>query len=259
MIKRKMVNKTLCKNSNLPQNKVTHIICPDEPKIINSFLKINIVPVVFKPNMFLKKEEASHADMNFCNIESNFFINNSDLKNRLFDYNVYNAYIFENTYNSMVKYPESACLNVCVLNDYIICNEKYIDYNVLNKAKEFKKKVINVNQGYCKCSICVVDETSIITEDISIYEKCKEHLDCLLIKKGHILLEGYDYGFIGGATFKTDKNNLFFCGNINQHPDYLKIKNFCQSRGVNINNLFINDVNFKLTDYGSPMPLFEEI
>ena len=69
----------------------------------------------------------------------------------------------------------------------------------------------------------------------------------LLIKKGYVSLDGYDYGFIGGASvYIKDKKTLLFFGDITAHPDYSAIKDFCERKGVKID--YIKGI--KLTDIG---------
>ena len=146
------------------------------------------------------------------------------------------------------EYPNDIGLNAAMFGDYLICNIKYTDGKILNNAKIKNKKIIDVKQGYAKCSVCIVDENSIITSDESVYIKAKENnINVLLIENGHIDLDGYNYGFIGGCSGLTEKNKLVFTGDIALHPGYTNIKNFCESRGVEIISLS----DKKLYDYGS--------
>ena len=147
--------------------------------------------------------------------------------------------------NSLVKekYPENISYNVFQLKEYAIHNTKYTD----SKIKEIvNKKWIDVNQGYSNCSCLRVDDNSFITSDKGIYEKVKEYnIDCLLIRPGYINLKGLDYGFIGGTGFRYN-NEIIFYGDISKHPDYEKIKEFINSKG-----LFIKSFDFYLEDIGS--------
>ena len=69
----------------------------------------------------------------------------------------------------------------------------------------------------------------------------------LLIEKGYIRLDGYDYGFIGGASaYLKESNILLFSGNISIHPDFERIKIFCQNNDVDID--YIDGMD--LTDIG---------
>ena len=51
-----------------------------------------------------------------------------------------------------------------------------------------------------------------------------------------IMLEPFEYGFIGGASGIVD-GKIAFCGNIRLHKDYHKIKSFCDIHNVEILNL----------------------
>lgn len=142
----------------------------------------------------------------------------------------------------------------------ISCNLKKnnIGENTSEKEKTVDKifeleNVINIKQGYSNCSICQVDEKSVITYDEGI-AKCLEDrgLDVLKISTGYIDLFDFNYGFIGGASASFKKEILFF-GKISEHPDYIRIKEFVEKKGKKIRELS----NGKLTDYGS-MFIFEK-
>ena len=123
---------------------------------------------------------------------------------------------------------------------------RYIEKNNIKK--------INVNQGYSKCSICIVDENSIITSDNGIYNECIKHnIDCLLIRQGYIDLFNMDYGFIGGCSGLLCNDELSFYGDIKKHPDYKKILHFVKSKNKKI--ISLSDEN--LLDLGSIIPLKE--
>jgi len=93
----------------------------------------------------------------------------------------------------------------------------------------------------------VVDENSIITPDIGIQKAClNAGLDVLLIEKGQVVLEGYDYGFIGGASGKVG-NRIIFNGDITLHSDYDKIRSFIEARNLEI----VYFDQYPLTDIGS--------
>ena len=106
--------------------------------------------------------------------------------------------------------------------------------------------MINVKQGYSKCSIVIVDEDSIITYDNGIANAC-EHagMNVLRIRPGYVALAGYKTGFIGGASGRVG-DTIVFCGDISAHPDSTAITEFIQERGLNIKSF-----SFPLTDIGS--------
>lgn len=148
-------------------------------------------------------------------------------------------------------YPNNVMLNCVVLNDKLICNKKTIANEILEMATNDNLKIINVNQGYTKCSTCIVNENAIITPDKSIYKSCRNEMDVLLIKEGYIELTGTDYGFIGGSSFKVNKNTLAFTGNIKLHPDYNSIKSFAKNHNVDLLSITENI----MFDIGSIIPI----
>lgn len=69
----------------------------------------------------------------------------------------------------------------------------------------------------------------------------------LLISSGDIKLEGYDYGFIGGASGKISDNTVVFFGNAEMHPCYSSIRELCLKNKIGIKILC---KNMPLTDVG---------
>ena len=112
---------------------------------------------------------------------------------------------------------------------------------VLQELKKQDIELINVNQGYAKCS-CAACSSGVITADDSIFKTlCKQGINSLKITPGHVTLTGYDYGFIGGASGVIDGKLTFF-GDVSKHPDFSKIKEFCE---------FDYFGDFNLTDIGT--------
>ena len=144
------------------------------------------------------------------------------------------------------KYPGDVLLNAVWLPDYLICNTNTVAKEILQMAYEQGKTLIHVNQGYTKCSICIVSDNAIITEDESIYEACKDNLDVLLIRKGEVELPGYEYGFIGGASALTS-DTVYFFGNIENHSDHEAIQQFIALHNKRIVSLSKTE---KLLDIG---------
>ncbi len=124
-------------------------------------------------------------------------------------------------------YPDNVLLNCLYLGGKLYGKINAIDPTVLNYCEHHQIPVIPVNQGYARCSTLIVSEHAAITADSSIEKVLvKNGVEVLRISPGHILLKGYDYGFIGGAGFGNADFITFF-GNISRHPDYEKILHFC--------------------------------
>ena len=110
-----------------------------------------------------------------------------------------------------------------------------------------KIPLVHVKQGYTRCSSLVIGDNAVITADKSIAKALKaDGAEVLSIQPGHIRLEGFEYGFIGGAGF-FDNGTTYFFGNIKKHPDYERIKVFCAEYNSKIEILNREE---QLTDIG---------
>ena len=167
-------------------------------------------------------------------------------------------------------YPEDIIYNACSTGKYFLHNLKYTAPELLGAAKTAGLELIDIPQGYAKCSIAVVSENAIITYDrgiasaiaavggkvisydatldCSVTDKSRNTLEVLLITPGHINLPGYNTGFIGGCTgLDFIHNELIFNGDLSLHPDGDRIREFTESHGVTIKDF----PGRPLTDIGS--------
>ena len=158
----------------------------------------NIIPA--KKYTVFNKPEQQHADMEVLKI-----------KNRMFT--------IENCMKTAgEKYPENVRLNCLYLNGCLYGKLSAADTTVLDYCQNNGIKTVNVNQGYARCSTLIVAQNAAITADKSIEKALKSNgAEALLISEGNIRLEGFDHGFIGGASF-TDENTVYFFGNVK--PDF---------------------------------------
>lgn len=100
-----------------------------------------------------------------------------------------------------------------------------------------------------------MDESSVITSDGGIAAVAgKAGLNVLRIAPGHILLDGFETGFIGGAAFKLSPGLLAFTGRLDGHPDGERIESFLRARRVE--PLYLTDS--PVFDVGSAVLLTEQ-
>ena len=131
------------------------------------------------------------------------------------------------------KYPLDVGLCAFISRGRLICNKKYTAPAVLELAHDRGLSVIDVRQGYAKCSCAVLADGAVITADRGISAALDESL---LIGYGSIALPPYDYGFIGGACGSCG-DTLYFTGNIKSHPDHESILRFCQAHSTKVVSL----------------------
>ena len=243
------------KSSFIPSKKISFALIDSRASknIVQSLNQLNIK--IIKTIKCNETYDAISYHPDICVIK----LNNNDI---LVAPNVYDYYkknltplgfnVIKGNLSIENKYPHNVQYNVAILGNKVIHNFKYTDNILLDYINKNRMTKINVNQGYCKCSICIVDENSIITSDEGIYNEVIKHsIDCFLIEKGHIDLFELNYGFIGGCTGLISNDTLAFFGDIEKHPNFNDIQNFVSKRNKKI--LCLSKEN--LTDLGSLIPL----
>lgn len=111
------------------------------------------------------------------------------------------------------SYPGDVLLNAVNLPGLFIHNLSCTDGSLLAAAEG--KKLVNVKQGYTKCSCAVVTGHALITSDKSVHRALSQtDIDVLLLPPGDISLPGLDYGFIGGTCGLIDENHMAFYGDL---------------------------------------------
>ena len=108
--------------------------------------------------------------------------------------------------------------------------------------------IYDSKKGYTKCSVAIVNDNAIITSDFAIAKALtSNNFDVLLLPPGDIILEGLDYGFIGGTCGLVDKNILAFFGTLDKYAYGSEVKEFLKKHKVE--PYYLSDL--KLTDRGS--------
>ncbi|MBQ3211671.1 MAG: hypothetical protein IJB09_09275 [Oscillospiraceae bacterium] len=216
------------------------------PLLTNSLDLLGYSTLILPDNPCVDPRLSCHADLSvFCDKNSIFlakYLENSAFYQEINGLDMHCAFIDE---EQSAKYPHDAQLNVCAFGDKFIYNSRSASRKIIEYLKAQGREGIECRQGYTKCSVCTVDNNSLITSDSGIAEICrKAGLEVLEISPGHIELGGFDYGFIGGASINLDDRMIAFTGALSSHPQREEIELFISSRGIDI---------FYLTD----MPAFD--
>jgi hypothetical protein len=144
------------------------------------------------------------------------------------------------------KYPDDVALNLFTVKNYLFANIKSASKEILSYAASRGFEIVNVKQGYAKCSAMTIGD-SLVTADISIYKAAVSRgIDALLISPGHVDIEKYDTGFIGGASCLLCDGNVCVFGSLDTHPDGAQIRGFAYRHGAKIIDMGYE----KLFDYG---------
>lgn len=141
-------------------------------------------------------------------------------------------------------YPKDTAYNIARISDRVYYHARSAEPSIIEYYKRAGYKLVCVNQGYTKCSVCIAKdrEAVAVTEDKGIYRALvREGTDALLIESGGVDLRGYDCGFIGGASGLIC-DTLVFTGSLPY-----AVRAFLETRGIE----YFEASNGKLTDFGS--------
>ncbi len=200
------------------------LISPVDTELIDAINGLGIKTIFSECIDNLIAYERYHADMQLLRIKDRFFLPNNATglvsKVSAFSQNMCMC-------ESLKKnYPLNVSLNAAQVGEFLFCKVNSLAPEVRDFSTENDIKLINVNQGYAKCSTLVLNDNAIITADESICKVAADlNLDVLLIRQGYIYLDDDNYGFIGGASGVIGDTVLFF-GDLKTHPDAKNIKLF---------------------------------
>lgn len=139
--------------------------------------------------------------------------------------------------NRSRDYPHDVGLNVLLCDSTAFSLKEYTSDCVKEMLRESGIRHVNVKQGYAACSALSLGN-AVITADRGIEKAARGvGLDTLLISNGYVNIDGYGEGFIGGAAGVCEKR-VYFLGNIDTHPDGVKIRDFLKRRGFECVSLF---------------------
>ncbi len=141
------------------------------------------------------------------------------------------------------KYPSDVLFNFIDAGDTAVGYEKAL-------TKAVNKPVVNVKQGYTRCSTLIFGKCAVSADAGILSALSASGYETLEISAGNIVLPGYGYGFIGGASFCAD-GEVYFFGSLSYHPDGEKIRAFLYARGADIKELSPGP----LTDHGGAVIL----
>ncbi len=245
-------------NANLPENASLVLLGEEYGYLSTELEALGISSITVPQNPYIDKRLASHADLSVFFAGSNKLYLAPHLRNTNFS-KLIEELGFETVYleiSQSAEYPNDCQFNVCIWNRNILYNEHTAERRIISDFISQKEILqLKCKQGYCKCMVSVVDSNSIITSDHGIAKVCEEQgIDVLKIEPGHIDLDGFDYGFIGGASFKSSKNTMIFTGSLDMHPDKDAILNFLSKRNIMPKYL----TNKKIFDVGSIFPIIEK-
>ena len=130
-------------------------------------------------------------------------------------------------------YPYDVAYNIGRVGNAAFLNPKTAEPVALRYFEEKNIQVISVRQGYAKCAILPIDAKSLITADKGIARAASSAgFSVLEIAPGGVRLDGFPYGFLGGAAGKTGHDTVYITGKLSGHPSFSEILSFLEKRGI---------------------------
>lgn len=236
---------------NLPENNVKKMVASytidkrSSKKLTE--LGIEIVYSLDLPEV--DKRISYHTDLGICHVEEGVFFtcpsafdNYKDMGSEIF--------VGEEPHD---PYPFDSGYNVCIFGKYAIHNFKNTDKKLRDHIKN-NYEMIDVKQSYTKCALSIAADDFVITQDRGLAKTLeKNDLDVLLIDEKKIQLDGFEYGFIGGASFLFNKNTWIINGALDKLDSCYNIENELKKKGIGI--ICLND-DYPV-DVGSFITIFE--
>ncbi|MBR2279608.1 MAG: hypothetical protein IJ903_01595 [Ruminococcus sp.] len=216
------------------------IVSNENSLVVSSLNKLGFNPIFSEDISVLLPFERKHTDIQCLKINNTFFVLNS-CKRLISELKKLGKEVIETEKSIKKDYPDNVLLNALFINNKLYCKASALDNSVKKYCEKNAIEIINVNQGYTKCSTALIDDC-FITADKGIFKALTENgVEGLFINSGNILLPGTDYGFIGGCCFCYN-DTVFFTGDINSHTDSKIIKEFIYKKGLKIESLTDEDL-----------------
>ena len=186
----------IVKTPNLPQGRVEAVLVNEKAENIADALAQRGVMVLTVPVCrMISGPVSSHADLQYhhlggSRIAAAFPASKTSEQIKELGFRILAA---QRAIGS--PYPGDIGLDAARIGSLLICRLPYTDPALLDYCEKNDVQIINVRQGYAKCSVCVVDERSIITADEGIAAAAETNgIAVLRIRAGYIELPGMSCG-----------------------------------------------------------------
>lgn len=153
-------------------------------------------------------------------------------------------------------YPNDTAYNVGIAGNKCFLNPDVCDDILLRELDKAGYELICVAQGYAKCSICPIDEDTIICGDRGISRAAERSgMTVLEVDNDGILLSGYGNGFFGGCGGMLSPSCMALNGELSSYPGGVAVRDFLFQRGIDVVSL----KKGKIYDIGSVIPLMIDV
>jgi len=197
--------------------------CRMPHRIVFEFEKRGLVPILLPPYEKFDTPVSSHPDMLAAPVNGRLLMHRGYYEEHRELFGKLN--IIATDEKTDKKYPSDILLNALEVNGTVYGRDEISKY-----IKEAANRFVKVKQGYARCSVLLL-RNGAVTADVTLHRALSnDGMNVLKITPGHIALDGYDCGFIGGASAVVGDEVIFF-GDITKHPDGERIIKFVSDCG----------------------------
>lgn len=242
-------------NPFIPEKKPRYVIIDyrASKEVIEFFDKKGIKSIKTCPCLELQEPVNGHPDMVMHPVDERTFVVAP---------NVFNYYAAQLTCIGIKvikggktlhrNYPDDIAYNVARIGRYAVHNMRYTDEVLRCCLEAVKTEFIHVSQGYAKCSIAPLDSNKAVTSDEGVHRILRLNgIECLCMNPGIVRLDGYDYGFIGGAVFILEPGIFVLSGRIKDQSEDERLRAFTKTSGYK----YVEASKEEISDLGTVIPV----
>lgn len=164
---------------------------------------LNLIPTDRVPSLYEAVD--GHPDLQFFRINGKIIAQKDISEHQKELLHKLGATVTLGNSSLSLPYPSNIPYNALLAPDLLMHRLDATDQVILEEVQELKKTreimLINVRQGYSRCSCAYVGKNAYITEDPVMAEKLLSLGKQVFYQKhSNVHLEGFDFGFIGGAV-----------------------------------------------------------
>lgn len=220
----------------------------------DSLRKLGVECIKTQRHPKLPEEVAYHPDMMFCHLGDRDIVYAPETgAQSLLELRRYGFNLIEGKTSLIETYPHDIAYNAAIIGRHAFHDFRYTDSVLLNILKGKGIELVNIKQGYSRCSISILNTDAVITSDKGISKAMFGHsVSALTVEPDvNIKLGNFKNGFIGGCTGKIDSCKLVFTGNAEKLASFGLISDYMKKNKIKHISLGSGNV----LDMGSVIPL----
>ena len=186
--------------------------------------------------MYLYDAVDGHPDLQFASIDETLICHQGISHRKYSEISTHARNLIRGESSLRLPYPHHISLNALITEDLFLHKLDSSDKILMETAEKSHRVLIHTRQGYSRCSCAYVGNDAYVTEDSGIAELLIKHGKKVFFRNhSNVYLEGFDYGFIGGALSLINfegSNLLLISGELSKYHFCYDLKNFLKEENI---------------------------